>query len=166
MGRESTFKGKNALDDLFDEMEEGSIESDKLDATSSEVDNEEENNSDSKTEVDVDTETGEILSTEAETEAPVVPVNPTPKPSIRSNRKKVPALDFSKNKVKSEPRTFRLSPELDQAITEMVTDSRGKRIKGSKGFLKSFVNNALIKEMIYIGVLDESYSNKLTSYDE
>lgn len=97
-------------------------------------------------------------------EEPKNKVEPKNKSNTSNISKKI---DFGKkkNRPESKTRSIRLPQDIDDAMIAVVTRN-GKKVKGSKGFIKALITNGLIKEMVELGILDESYLDRLTDYDE
>ena len=109
----------------------------------------------------VDKATGEIKSETSPKK--------TDKKAPNKKRRKVAAskpFTFSKAKEDSVTRSFRVERHVSEAIDEIVMGENGKKIEGSRGFIKTLINNALIKELVELGVLDRNQLNKITSYDD
>lgn len=171
MARKDTYK-KNALDDMFDDFEDDDIKGEELsirETLPSPLPNTQDDNKNSP-EVTESTKNDTLDKSEPEPEIEtLVPVVEQPKLKVKPSKKKtttVGKIDFSKRKEdETTPRAFRIPVELDEDIKEMVSGNNGGRAKGSYGFNKAFANNALIKEMVYLGVLDESALDRLIPYD-
>lgn len=73
-------------------------------------------------------------------------------------------INFEKSEPAAVTRTFRVDSDISEVLDGIVTKSNGERRKGSKGFLSQLVNNAVIKELVELGAIDESYLNKITPY--
>lgn len=147
MGREDTFKGKEtAFDDMFDStvnIKDGGS----FNAGSSKP-----------------ASTSGSTPVSSKKEEPKKKSEPTTKSNANNNITK--KIDFSKKKQPdSKTRSIRLPQDIDDAMIAVVTRN-GKKIKGSKGFIKALMTNGVIKEMVELGILDESYLNRLTDYDE
>lgn len=178
MGRQKTFKKKEMklLDDVLDEPlrsetldvpEQDAPNQDPVEQVSSinskniEKQSEEEDN-------DLDEGIAKMFGdvtlkkkqpVEIETEEPDVrPASAKPATSsgIDFKRKK-------KNKVVNETVVF--PTWLDEAFKGVRLDSKGKVIEGSRGILSQIARNGVIKELIELGVLDESYVSRLEPYD-
>lgn len=95
---------------------------------------------------------------------------PTPKTTKRTTKKprkkKKPVvnINFGQEDKSVASRTYQMKTEVIEALDSIV-EVDGKKIKGSKGFLSTLVNNAVIKELVEMGVMDESYLEELTPYD-
>lgn len=62
-------------------------------------------------------------------------------------------------------RTYVIKQDIVDALDELVTDpATGRKIKGTKGIISKIVNNALIKELVVMGMKDESALSELESY--
>lgn len=72
----------------------------------------------------------------------------------------------TEKKEESVRRTFLLDGEISQVLDGLVNDKSGKKIKGSKGLLKAIYTNAIIKELVSIGQLDESFLDRIIPYDK
>lgn len=154
MGRKQTYE-RNALDDMFDEFENDDIQAEQLDVKVPESKNEDTTIEETKSEPEEKLETPTKSKPKKRS---------TTKP--KSRKKKSPPINFKKKEPTSVTRSFRISPELDGLINDMVSDGKGKKISGSRGFLKVFAHNALIREMVELGFVDESYLENLIPYDE
>lgn len=66
---------------------------------------------------------------------------------------------------KSVNRNFIIDEMVSEALDSIVTDKRTKKkLPGTKGLIKKIVSNALLKELVYMGVLDQSELDNLESY--
>lgn len=137
MARDKTF---NALDDVFAD----DYESDELVVEEVETDVKEDKKS---TDLDIPTPSVKTQSRKAKTEEPF-------------------KISFDKKEPEAVTRTFRINTDISRTLTSIVSDSNGEKKEGSKGFLSRLVNNAVIKELVELGALDESYLNEIIPYDE
>lgn len=178
MGRQKTFQKKEMklLDDVLDEP----LRSETLDVPEQDAPNldtveqvssiNSENNEKQPEEDDNDLDEGiakmfgdinlkKKQPIEVETVEPDVrpaSAKPTASSGIDFKRKK-------KNKVVNETVVF--PTWLDEAFKGVRLDSKGKVIEGSRGILSQIARNGVIKELIELGVLDESYVSRLEPYD-
>lgn len=88
-----------------------------------------------------------------------------PKPKKKKENKTKQPIKFSANKDNAVSRSFRIDPDVSEAIDRIVTRN-GKKISGSRGFIKTLVSNALIKELVELQALDESYLDEIVPYEE
>ena len=70
-----------------------------------------------------------------------------------------------KRKAVYESKTFRIREDVVEELDKAFRDKKGKMHPGTKGLISKIATNALIKEMVALGILDKSYENKLESYD-
>lgn len=163
MARDKTYE-RNALDDMFDEFEETGIRGESLEIETPKV---ETKKVEAVEQTEEDKKEDTIIEETIQEETPATKSGTSKKASkTSSKKKKFSPIDFKSKEPTSATRTFRISVDLNDQITDMVIDGRGRKIPGSQGFLKTFANNALIKEMVEIGALDESYLDNLIPYDE
>lgn len=150
MSREDT-KKKSALDSMFEELENDKEDKHELDLKPKQV----EDNSESKS---------------APSPKPKQTSKPKPKPKKTRAKKSKPKEVKVTNPIKfsNAPLTvnqnFRVAPEIKKLVSAMTEDENGDTIPGSKGFKKAFGTNAIIKEMVHLGALDESYLENLIPY--
>lgn len=81
------------------------------------------------------------------------------KPSKKAN-----ALSFMSDTEAMVAKTFKIREDVVEAFDSLFEDSRGRKIKGVRGMMSKVATNALIKELVELGALDEDYLNKLESY--
>lgn len=97
-----------------------------------------------------------------EPEQKVVEEPPVVKPK-KTKKPPTPFLDIETKE--TARRTFVISKELDDILDSLVINKKtGRRITGRKGVLSKLMNNALIREFVEIGLLDESSLDELESY--
>lgn len=75
-------------------------------------------------------------------------------------------LPFQKPKKPTTTKTVRIPKEVDDIIMSVVNTTNGKKKKGSKGFISTMVTNGIIRELVELGVLDKSYLNNITDYED
>lgn len=75
-------------------------------------------------------------------------------------------INFEKKKTEAVTRTFRINSDISKVLNSIVNDDNGEKKEGSKGFLSKLVNNGIIKELVELGALDESYLKEIAPYDE
>ena len=81
------------------------------------------------------------------------------KPSKKAN-----ALSFMSDTEAMVAKTFKIREDVVEAFDSLFEDSRGRKIKGVRGMMSKVATNALIKELVELGALDEDYLDKLESY--
>lgn len=74
-------------------------------------------------------------------------------------------IEFDSPEQKSVPKLFQIIPEINDIMHNIVHDENNKRKSGSKGFYSILANNAIIKELIAMGVIDESYLKYIEPYN-
>lgn len=147
---------ENLIDDIFDDITEDDIEPDILKISPTK-----------ETERPTASTKEEVAVTEEAAEPETKKKTPQKrKPAAKQKSKAVSPLDFGSKEPQTVSKSFRISPELSQLIDGMTRDKKGNKISGSRGFMKAFANNALIKEMVEIGFLDESHLDDIIPYDE
>lgn len=62
-------------------------------------------------------------------------------------------------------RTLRMDKAVSDALGSTVSDGKGGKISGSKGFMGDVINNALIKELVFMGALDKKYLENVKPYE-
>jgi len=62
-------------------------------------------------------------------------------------------------------RTLRMDKAVSDALGSTVSDGKGGKISGSKGFMGDVINNALIKELVFMGALDKKYLDNVKPYE-
>lgn len=73
---------------------------------------------------------------------------------------------FIKKRVefKNVYKTYRVNEDIVNLIDSIVSDENGKKLSGTRGLVSQIVNNALIKELISMGILDKSAINRIKEY--
>ena len=73
---------------------------------------------------------------------------------------------FIKKRVeyKNVYKTYRVNEDIVNLIDSLVSDENEKKLAGTRGLVSQIVNNALIKELISMGVLDKSAINRIKEY--
>lgn len=73
---------------------------------------------------------------------------------------------FIKKRVeyKNVYKTYRVNEDIVNLIDSLVSDENGKKLAGTRGLVSQIVNNALIKELISMGILDKSAINRIKEY--
>ena len=73
---------------------------------------------------------------------------------------------FIKKRVeyKNVYKTYRINEDIVNLIDSLVSDDNGKKLSGTRGLMSQIVNNALIKELISMGILDKSAINRIKEY--
>lgn len=66
--------------------------------------------------------------------------------------------------VKNVYKTYRVNEDVVELIDSLVSDDNGKKISGTRGLVSQIVNNALIKELISMGLLDKSAISRIKEY--
>lgn len=95
-------------------------------------------------------------------------------PTPESNKKEVSdnekasasfSIDFQAKKPDPVSRLFQIRPEVSREMDNIVLDEDRNRKAGSKGFLSDLANNAIIKELVDMGAVDQSFLKHLKPYE-
>lgn len=62
-------------------------------------------------------------------------------------------------------RSLRIDIAVSKALDSTVSDGKGGKVAGSKGFMGDVLNNALIKELVLMGALNKKYLKNIKPYD-
>lgn len=71
---------------------------------------------------------------------------------------------FSIGKSEKKQKLFLLDEEIADAIDSITKDKKGNPVKGAKGINSQIANNGIIRELVSIGVLPDSYLSKIKDY--
>lgn len=75
-------------------------------------------------------------------------------------------IDLSKSlDNKTVTKTIRIPEYIDEAIRDITYQSNGKKVPGSRGFIKTLATNGIIRELVEIGYFDEKALDLLDRYD-
>lgn len=75
-------------------------------------------------------------------------------------------IDLSKSlDNKTVTKTIRIPEYIDEAIRDITYQANGKKVPGSRGFIKTLATNGIIRELVEIGYFDEKALDLLDRYD-
>lgn len=94
---------------------------------------------------------------------PIPPSILTAKSVINSSTEQAKFIN-KRVEYKNVYKTYRVNEDIVNLIDSLVSDENEKKLAGTRGLVSQIVNNALIKELISMVILDKSAINRIKEY--